>query len=45
LVDWRFAPKWEAYLGQLYNRLNGGIDNGALQHDVWSTTGGVRFRW
>jgi hypothetical protein len=45
LLDWRFAPKWDAYIGTLYSRLNGGLDSGFLAKDNWSTTGGVRFRW
>jgi predicted porin len=45
LLDWKFAPKWDTYLAQLYSRNTGGLDNGFLQRDVWSTTAGVRFRW
>jgi predicted porin len=45
VFDWRFAPKWDTYIGVLYNRDSGGDDSGYLQKDVWSTTAGVRFRW
>ena len=45
VLDWRFAPKWDTYIGTLYSRLNGALDNGFLAKDNWSTTGGVRFRW
>jgi predicted porin len=45
VLDWRFAAKWDAYIGTLYSRLNGGLDSGFLAKDNWSTTGGVRFRW
>ena len=45
VLDWRFAPKWDTYIGTLYSRLNGALDSGFLAHDSWSTTGGVRFRW
>jgi predicted porin len=45
LLDWRFAPKWDTYIGTLYSRLNGGLDSGFLAKDNWATTGGVRFRW
>ena len=45
VLDWRFAPKWDTYIGTLYSRLNGGLDSGFLAKDDWSTTGGVRFRW
>jgi predicted porin len=45
LLDWRFAPKWDTYLGTLYARQTGGLDNSYLSKDNWSTTAGVRFRW
>ncbi len=45
LADWKFAPKWDTYLGTQYNRNTGGDLNGYLQKDVWSVTGGLRFRW
>jgi predicted porin len=45
LLDWRFAPKWDTYIGTNYNRNTGGDLNGYLQKDEWATTGGVRFRW
>jgi predicted porin len=45
LLDWRFAPKWDTYIGTLYSRLTGGMDNGFLAKDNWSTVGGLRFRW
>ncbi len=45
VLDWKFAPKWDTYLGVNYNRNTGGDLNGYLQKDVWSTTGGVRFRF
>jgi predicted porin len=45
VIDWRFAPKWDAYAGTMYTRLNGGLDSGFLAHDNWVTAAGVRFRW
>jgi predicted porin len=45
VLDWRFAPKWDTYIGTLYERLNGGLGNGFLANNTWSTTAGVRFRW
>jgi predicted porin len=45
LLDWKFAPKWDTYLGVNYARNAGGDLNGYLQKDVWATTGGVRFRF
>jgi predicted porin len=45
LLDWKFAPKWDTYLGTMYTRNTGGIDNGFLSNNNWATTAGVRFRW
>jgi hypothetical protein len=45
VLDRRFAPKWDTYIGTLYLRLNRGLDTGFLAKDDWSTTGDVRFRW
>jgi predicted porin len=45
LLDWKFAPKWDTYIGVLYSRLNGGLDSGFLAKDNVSTTAGLRFRW
>jgi predicted porin len=45
LLDWRFAAKWDTYIGTMYNRLSGGLDNGYLAKDSLSTVGGLRFRW
>jgi len=45
VLDWRFAPKWDTYIGTLYEQLNGGLANGFLASNTWQTTAGVRFRW
>jgi hypothetical protein len=45
VVDWQFAPKWDAYIGTTYNHLAGGLEAGYLHSDFWATTAGVRFRW
>jgi predicted porin len=45
LLDWKFAPKWDTYIGTLYTRLNGGMDSGFLAKDNLATTAGLRFRW
>jgi predicted porin len=45
LLDWKFAAKWDTYIGVLYSRNNGGIDNGYLANNNWATTAGLRFRW
>jgi predicted porin len=45
LLDWKFAPKWDTYIGANYNANTGGDANGYLQKQEFSTTGGLRFRW
>jgi predicted porin len=45
LLDWRFAPKWDTYIGTSFTQLNGGQDSGFLAHNNWNTTAGIRFRW
>jgi predicted porin len=45
VLDWKFAPKWDTYIGTLYEQLNGGLANGFLASNTWQTTAGVRFRW
>jgi hypothetical protein len=45
LIDWRFAPKWDVYLGTSRAQLNGGLDSGFLAKSNWNTTAGLRFRW
>jgi predicted porin len=44
-VDWKFAPKWDTYLGTLYSVQSGGMASGFLATSDWTTTAGVRFRW
>jgi hypothetical protein len=45
LIDWKFAPKWDTYIGTMYTQLHGGLDSGYLAKDNWETTAGLRFRW
>jgi predicted porin len=45
VIDWRFAPKWDTYVGTMYTRLNGGLESGYLANSNWATTAGIRFRW
>jgi predicted porin len=44
-VVWRFAPKWDAYFGMMFNQVNGGLAFGFLQHNNIDPTVGVRFRF
>jgi predicted porin len=45
MIDWRFAPKWDTYIGTFFSQMNGGLDNGFLARNNLATTAGVRFRW
>jgi predicted porin len=45
LIDWKFAPKWDTYIGLMFTQLNGGLDSGLQVRNNWETTAGLRFRW
>jgi predicted porin len=45
VLDWRFLPKWDAYIGTFFSQLNGALDNGYLSRNNLATTAGVRFRF
>ncbi len=45
LLDWRFLPKWDAYIGTFFSQVNAGLSNGYLARNNLATTGGVRFRF
>ena len=45
LIDWKFAPKWDTYVGTMFSQMNGGLDSGFLSRSNLATTAGVRFRW
>jgi predicted porin len=45
LLDWKFAPKWDTYIGTFYSEMNGGAESGFLAHSNLATTAGVRFRF
>jgi predicted porin len=45
VLDWRFAPKWDTYIGTFWSETSGGLNAGFLARDNIATTGGVRFRF
>jgi hypothetical protein len=45
VLDWRFLPKWDAYIGVMFTQYNGGLDNGYLARNNTSADAGVRFRF
>jgi predicted porin len=44
-IDWRFAPKWDVYLGFMFSQVNGGLAFGFLQRNNFAPTTGLRFRF
>jgi predicted porin len=45
LIDWKFAPKWDTYIGTFFSQFNGGLNNGFLARNNLATTAGLRFRF
>ena len=45
VLDWRFLPKWDAYIGFMYSAAFGGYANGDISRNNLATTAGVRFRF
>ena len=45
VLDWRFLPKWDTYIGTFFSQMNGGLDNGFLARSNLATTAGLRFRF
>jgi predicted porin len=45
MLDWKFAPKWDTYIGTFYSETNGGLGASFLAHENIATTAGVRFRF
>ena len=45
VLDWRFLPKWDAYVGVVYSIAEGGIANGDIQNNNLAGVAGVRFRF
>jgi hypothetical protein len=45
VIDWKFAPKWDVYLGCMYTEFNGGLSNSFFVNNNIATTAGLRFRY
>jgi predicted porin len=45
VLDWRFLPKWDTYVGFMYSAAYGGIANSDISTNNLAVTGGVRFRF
>ena len=38
VLDWRFLPKWDAYIGTFFSLANGGLANGDITRNNLATT-------
>jgi predicted porin len=45
VIDWRFAPKWDVYVGVFRSQFNGGLANAFFVDNNVATTAGLRFRY
>jgi predicted porin len=45
VVDWKFAPKWDVYIGLMRSQFNGGLANAFFVNNNVATTAGLRFRY
>jgi len=45
VIDWKFAPKWDVYLGLMHTEFNGGLSNGFFERNNLACTSGLRFRY
>jgi predicted porin len=45
VLDWRFLPKWDTYIGVMYSAAFGGLANNDISRNNLAATGGVRFRF
>jgi len=45
VIDWKFAPKWDVYIGLMRSQFNGGLSNAFFQNNNVATTAGLRFKY
>jgi hypothetical protein len=45
VVDWKFAPKWDVYIGAFWTEFNGGLSNSFFVNNNVATTAGLRFKY
>ncbi|MGD0332695.1 MAG: hypothetical protein ABSA90_05500 [Xanthobacteraceae bacterium] len=45
VLDWRFLPKWDTYIGFMYSAAYGGLANADIATNNLAVTGGLRFRF
>ena len=44
-LDWKFARKWDVYIGLMRSQFNGGFANAFFVNNNVATTAGLRFRY
>jgi predicted porin len=45
VIDWKFAPKWDVYIGLMRSQFNGGLSNSFFVNNNIATTAGLRFKY
>jgi len=45
VIDWKFAPKWDVYVGLMHTEFNGGLSNSFFVNNNLACTSGLRFRY
>jgi predicted porin len=45
VIDWKFAPKWDVYVGLMHSEFNGGLSNSFFVNNNLACTTGLRFRY
>jgi hypothetical protein len=45
VVDWKFAPKRDVYIGLMRSQFNGGLSNSFFVNNNVATTAGLRFKY
>jgi hypothetical protein len=45
VIDWKFAPKWDVYIGLMRSQFNGGLSNSFFVNNNVATTAGLRFKY
>jgi hypothetical protein len=45
VIDWKFAPKWDVYVGLMHTEFNGGLTNSFFERNNIACTSGLRFRY
>jgi hypothetical protein len=45
VIDWKFAPKWDVYVGLMHAEFNGGLANSFFERNNLACTSGLRFRY